>query len=1273
MMDAMADGDADGPGESALAGDAAGWAAIDRALRRFTADSIIPLLGAAIDAPWTRPWQRHLTLLWFRAVSMPPTGSRPATYPDLAELVDAAVEVIGHAVEPSGATNDPRQSVGFSIAGGRWRLHPGDNLYPLMTLRRLDTTARAVDSTLLRAVGFTLTDVIEVVLAHGDDIVCRLAAAWVATSDEKAADSLNIPVVSTAEVEAVAQSMAAHRDEQQLTNRCSRPERAALALAWLTCDVGMASFNDTPGLPLLGAVLRLRSAGTVFPVPASLTIDALNAAADILLRHPEIGDADADRLRALTYGHAVAIFSKQAVDRSAPPELDLSGTPTVFGLRTVIAVASALNSADFTDAIQEATDQLDLPTQDEPRTRYLLGQDLSPSVAAEAADAGNRVNVVLYGGPLVINLHHVRDVIRLHIEEFVELVDAAAGDLAAVECFLQDLGEHPGHGLVVFQDILDAWTAWRDWGRIGLPADPDSGRLDEKQPAEETALYIAEADYDPTWVQAAEWEPFDAVLAAAGLPEHRDWPAARLDTDSVANLLTTPNGTIALVNTDPALVILIDGSDAAPLRLDIDTVMGLADAVRYCITRHETIAAHFRLADAPVTIALGLTPDLPPDPDRGHGVRVGCAPEQALLQIVIGPDVLGLLITDPVSAHDVLGIALHELVRRIRAGREDRPGTPAAVFREAWREVGPLMTLHTVSDGRPKVAEIDTLPRTPAIRWRAMRAVADQLRPRVIPGTYFDAKAHAMCRNEILPTIEAVLQDRIAGCGSSLVRMVAARLNAAQATYQRRAHQIVHALSGPWAPNWHDAFRDDDLPTNVLALQVLLEAVIAEPPTGTRTPDALELGELAALAELFILAAATDDGFRRGLHRLRVDVDSHGAYFIQPDIADNERERPGDAAADEEDAPIDIDLPKYHRAQRDHLITLAAQEPWSVQNLGQQASPEGAFLPRRDQQREPSSFQPLHTFAEPSLLQVDTLLASTVGTGLDGIAAVLGTAVDWPTDDDGVAMVEVDDLLRETTAWSDVPRTQIEAALRLLQIDTEELRSYGARRFLDVERRTHRLATRPLVAVDGQILLMPWLIYAAQQLHNSYLVTARLPQPALPPVVVNAMVEHRQDRNRELERTVRDIVAAARLPHRFQFSQHEQHAEGIPNPVGEIDILIADPNTSRLWVCEVKDLATPYSVATMRDHIRKFTHGRKRFIPKLLDKVEQIQQHPEAAARACGVTDGRSWRALPLIITRDIEPTAYTKDPKVPFTIPGLLADVLDNPLDPDSGPARAQ
>ncbi|MER7992367.1 hypothetical protein [Micromonospora chalcea] len=144
--------------------------------------------------------------------------------------------------------------------------------------------------------------------------------------------------------------------------------------------------------------------------------------------------------------------------------------------------------------------------------------------------------------------------------------------------------------------------------------------------------------------------------------------------------------------------------------------------------------------------------------------------------------------------------------------------------------------------------------------------------------------------------------------------------------------------------------------------------------------------------------------------------------------------------------------------------------------------------------------------------------------------------------------------------------------------------------------------------IDGRILVIPWLIHSALQLRNSYLAAARLPHPAnvLPPGVSDAMNKHRKDRNDELETTVRDIAADLGLPHRFEFNQGEQASLGIQNPIGEIEVLIADPVSSRLWICEVKDLATPQSVAATR-------HQSPDWIPDIADPLSEAALRHYAA------------------------------------------------------------
>jgi hypothetical protein len=69
-------------------------------------------------------------------------------------------------------------------------------------------------------------------------------------------------------------------------------------------------------------------------------------------------------------------------------------------------------------------------------------------------------------------------------------------------------------------------------------------------------------------------------------------------------------------------------------------------------------------------------------------------------------------------------------------------------------------------------------------------------------------------------------------------------------------------------------------------------------------------------------------------------------------------------------------------------------------------SDKGSAAPRRPAPR--TRFVPAAAHDRGTIhlfLRVDSSLARTRGTGLDGIAAVLGTVVDWPTDDDGIAAV----------------------------------------------------------------------------------------------------------------------------------------------------------------------------------------------------------------------------------------------------------------------------
>ncbi|WP_422733916.1 hypothetical protein ACN26Y_28765 [Micromonospora sp. WMMD558] len=1212
------------------------WTVIDRALAPFTADSAVALLGAAMDAPMSAPWEYHLSLVWIRAMRRPPHGATTATAASLAGLAAAAAYAApGRPVAASRWPNDPRQLVGFTLGRQRWRVHPGDFEHPLMLLRRIVAVARAVDNEVLRAVGFTLTDLIEVTLAHGHRTVTRLAPLWpTADTDLEAGQAAT---VTGAEVAAVAALQARGTDE--VTGLCERPERAAAALAWLTSDARRVSVRHAPSAPVFGAVLRVVGERPI-GVPACLTLSALAAATAVILRRVGGRSATDHRMQAVTVAHAEAVFSKRVVDRAAA--LPVDEAPIIVGPRTVMMVVSALTHRGLKDAIAAATSK--------------LGE--SPGgVGRGPYTKTDPIKVILFGGPLVVGFQVVQDVLLLHLEEFVEILADADGDWSTVELFLEDLGRHTGYEAVVFLDVLDVWAAWRDWGRLG-PAEPDE---------DAAVLQVAPAERDFTWDRAVAWEPVDAILTATNMPEHLDWPITRLVPGTGADLFALADGLIGLVNVDPPVMILLHPSDVDGLGLDIDTLVGIADGLRTGLAGHPAVSDHFKLAEGtPLTIIIRLLgePD-PPDVDHCR-VRVATNAERALIEVGIGPDVLEQFIGDGLAGHDILGLALHETVRRIRIERGQGAGAAVEIFQQAWRTLDPAILFTANLESVPHTTPVDTLPRTPAVRARVLHAVFDLVRQRGLRGTFVDEAAHEVCQDHLIPAIEQALHDRLSRSQRSLLWQLAIRLNATHATYNRRSQQLAHALTGPWADNWHKFARDDDRAVAVRATQLLFEFALATPPAGAQQVDALLIAELAALAELLLVTAGQDHGFRNDLHGLRVDIHRGGQIVVDSAA----HTQPSDVDEDTDSQLLGIDVAAYHRALRDTQITMAARASAIGPVTTEPTAPRSPFTSKS---RVPNDYRPLRDALEPSLQAVDDHLTTFWGTGLNGIAAILGVAADWPTTTDGIAATDPDNLIAEVVAWSHLPESEIRAALDVLTLTPDHLPVAGDSTYLEVERRSHRLALRPLPIVDGQVWILPWVLIASQQLYGAYLDSSRLPHPAqsLPAQVVNAMTEHRKASNNGLEGQVRTVVTELNLAHRFRFSQRELKQVGFPNPVGEIDLLIADPTTRRLWVCEIKDPIAPFSATTMRAHVRRFLRSGG-YVTKLLAKAEQIAQHAALAAHACGITDSGSWRVIPLMITRRVEPAAHARQPRVTFLMPHQLAALLTDPHDPSRGPTPA-
>jgi hypothetical protein len=1238
-----------------------GWARIDRALAPFAPRSLPALLSAALDSPFLGAFREQLWLVWTQAVRRPPTGTRTAGPADLAGLVTA-----GFAADPRTAlaireTADPRALVRYSCGGSRLRVHPGELEHPLLFLRSASMVAAAADPYLIGRIGFGLDDVLELALRVGDRNLSYLSPAWPAgeVPDWAQDDGGQIEeFITEAEVSAAERSLQAFR-LADLAESCAHPGRAALALEWLSRKpLGLRVTVGPAGLSL-GPVLIVSHENEAVVMPAALISQTLLAASERLTVMAARDEGSRQALRAFTSYRVEELLQGPAriayVDPpggTGPPgestiadSVDAAGDwtgefPVFVGAGFSGVVTCYLGPREYGPAIARA-------------------RDCAARTIADAADAAGQVlpadtpQVVVYGGLPCFAESRPHDVVALHVEELAEMLTDAEGDMDVVTQFLREISSHPWARGVLYVDVLDVWWHWLDQEVIG-PLFPEDG-----------GIVVLPYERRPDWERAAAWEPIEEVLAGAGMPPLARWPSVRLDEPGQATLSLPPpsRAGVALARADPPLVIMVSFEDGTALGITPDGMYGLADGIRITAARHRDIADFLRLPDgAPLMCMLDIAAGhQPPEPEAdATGIGVATDPQGHLISIQLGPEFFERLAEDPAQAHELLGWALQHAVTALRTAHGEEPGDSGTAFLTAWKATTPVMMISRSEYPSPAAVPRDPLPQGQFARARAFRAVATELQGTELPR---DAQDERAVLAHIVGVTEALLRRRLAGCDLAAIAEIAGALNAAHAGYWRYRHELTFALSAPWAADWQAAAMEGNDPAARLRpLELLLEFLVLSPPGGDHRPDRYEITELEQLAHMLLE------------NRTRLNALDVGLGYAAP-------EDPPEKAAQEDglspdagtlaDLTMRFNFGAYLEASaRDGTrIRMPAPDstapPAAGPISGTRSESPALGLPTR---RTPSVFRPIASFDPPQhMISTDALMRAHLGTGLDGIRAVLGTAVDW-TADAAVAVTEPQTLAQAAEEWSGLPRAEVDAAVILLSLDTRNLHD-EASRYWEVERRSQRLRVRPFLVIGTRMWIMPWAAAATQELFTVYFQDSRLPysDPALPPSAAIAMQRHRSRRNLQLEVEAGAAVLHLGLPYRLRWRREEAQEEGLANLPGEIDLIIADVATGRLWVCEIKDPETAFAPAAIRRHIERFARSGA-YIDKLLANAAVISQNPATAARACGIHDPKLWRVVPLMITRRVEPAAFLETPRIAFTVLEDLPAVLRIPSDPIPG-----
>jgi hypothetical protein len=869
--------------------------------------------------------------------------------------------------------------------------------------------------------------------------------------------------------------------------------------------------------------------------------------------------------------------------------------------------------------------------------------------------------LVVYGGPYHEPIRERGPIAHLHVEDLVAMVqelDQEKLDRDVLLQFLEELVTLPGVDHFLSFDAADTWRHWRHLGVLN-----PTGEMG-------VALAVHPRPDNSAWSTAAAWEPAERVLSTMGLPPSWLWASARLDERGHATLFSSDKEAL-FVLTEPQLVVRTTLDNPLPsLGIDASFGYGIADGIFLTLlNRPETARLLCESCPRPILINVDFTADRQPGVDDQRiaiGWRTSNEPVP-IIDLLLGPDWFELLAEDPTDAHRALGHVLLVSLEALPPPEDDAHRDKArSHFLEAWCSAPPVAMIHfqeTTRDFRPQRAFV--LPRTFASRARAKRLVAQAVtRAGVDACVLADDAARRFLRDRLLPLIDETLTSLLARWSPDALLAVAEQVNDAYGERARAVAEIERALAAPWAATWQAISRSAPEESEMTRpLDLLLERLLITPLSGSIVPDRFDIADAADLVAYALETALALDSATRRLHQLGVVVADDGRVALVPGPASQlliEGPQSTDRPA------VDLDVPGYLRADRDDRLRIRDDQ-----------RPEDPITSVRidgHSTRQSAEFQSLANIAgiPPRLVTADALLRGRCGTGIDGLNAVLGTAVSWDRDDDHVTFVPVDDLRREAAAWARLPQGEIDAAIERLTLDPAQLATEGLS-YVAQERRHNRLAIQPLPFVDGQVLLMTWRIFAAQGTYAGYLDDGRLPwHPAdLPDEVTNAFIRYRQIANHALEHAALDVAHQLSLPALVNVTPVVAATAGLEIP-GEIDLLVADPESGRIWVGEVKDLYAAVSPQMMERRIDKFTDpGSDGFINGLGAKRDAVANNPDGALTLLNIPTGTQyWRVLPLMVTRRVEPAAFVAGIGVPFVVVDDLAAVLLDTEDPVFGHA---
>lgn len=1174
---------------------------VARVARGRSRVSLFALLEAASVSPNASQYLPSLSVIYEslvnRRIRMGEEHAGPAL---LHPLIRAANEECPSvAAEEDCLPHDPRFDVCVEWSGDMFRMVAGGLERPTSVVETLRRLAATVDPVLNEHTTYGLADIVELVLRRVDLVARMLAPTWPLDLEQVLGSA---PQVRPEEV-AVASRLPELEDQ---IASCSNPERASAALEAHSVPARSLRREAMSSVATFGSTIAVRRGSRRFlPLPAGLMVEALYALAGELAAKALALDTSLDerwRQAARQYvGHMFAGAGNRVVGPLRDEQYPCLHSLVRYSDSQYLAVsvAAVLDRMALESTVAAAAKGLE-KVEPGSTLRSVQGTESIPTSARLA-------RLLIVAEPqttLVLSPAESKSTV-ITLQDFDWIRRTIGHEEIDLWYFVCDLVEQRGVGQVFSWDGIDAWETWRGQGKSLYRGARDL-----------TLLYIAPHHSQLEWKKVSEQCDVELALRLLGMGRVSMWPMHDLEGTSkvIGNVLLDALYQLVVCETPIAVSLLpCSGTEPTP-----GLAKDLSERITYKLRQAKYQFVDLMRSNGMQSLRIEFAFE---DSVQCLPLRVASF-DGGVLTFGCGPDLWERLQEDAESVEALFGRLLGE---SISVGEE------SGEFVAAWNDTPPGMRLDPIYVG----PQIQQTPEASSLhashRSRRLAELGGHLQEEgVAVGSYTGHKAKHIETTIIHPWLTARLHQQLAAFDArAVISYALTQLEYTNCHRWWKIEKTAYEVGSPSADGDRLPESSHDLLRQSRSIGLLIEEVLARPPTGTNTPTAYDWQELLSFATL-----ASESGHRSEVLHLEL-----GYYaLVVSDVYE--------VRISESDINVSIDFESF---ARDRSLA-ALPDPVPVGT-------------REDRGETNQAWAPIGTRL-PEYEVIEQALQDSLGFGIDAINSILDAIIHWPVSTlDCTDQVSPERLAAEAHAANPmISLNSYTKATMWLSLGSEDFDvTRPVIEHWEVEQRSARIDTRPLPRFETEVWVLPWTAKVAMQIWVNYLSQYRMPRPdsELPLPVVRAFEDARQKRQRRFEKECASKLDGVPLINVGRVRTRNARRHGIQNLSGEIDILCIDPDRSVIFVIEAKDPFVPFSARSVDRQVTQF-HKPGGHVDKLTTKVDDIRESAVSLAANKRVDlPQRDWQVVGIMVTRHVTPAAYVTTCQTTFCTVDTLRETI--------------